>query len=101
LWTGLPRLNDHIARRWPAWDGPLPGPLSEWQSLLSVIGQIQSSPDGAATRAWLAADPGLVRLARIMIAGGELERLRALPLAEAFDAVAGRLAARCQSRPIV
>jgi tRNA(adenine34) deaminase len=98
LWSGLleglPRLNDHIARRWPAWDGPVPGPLSDWQALLTVIGQTQSSPDGAATRAWLAASPDLVRLARTMIADSEPERLRAMPLAEAFDAVAVRLATR-------
>lgn len=95
LWAGLPEdlpaLNDHIARRWPRWEGPVPWPLRHWQGLLSAASQLRSSPNGSAARAWQATSPGLVDLARALAADGELDRLRQLPLADAFSAVAGRL----------
>ncbi len=90
LWFGLdqlPLINAHIARRWPAWEGPISGPLDSWQTLLCSIWQLRGAPDGPALRAQQAATPDLVDLARALIADGELARLEGMPLASAFDTV--------------
>jgi tRNA(Arg) A34 adenosine deaminase TadA len=63
-WAGierLPELNTEVFRRWPAFEGPVPGPLGTWAAILPALGT-----SGSLLRALQARDPGLAALAETM-----------------------------------
>ncbi len=94
LWAGieqLPRLNEHIARRWPDRQGPRRGPLACWGGLLPLIWSLGRAPHGPAARAYEQTAPQLLQLARVLIGSGEIVALRQLPLAQALDQIWPRL----------
>lgn len=96
LWAGieqLPRLNEHIARRWPDRRGPLPGPLTCWGGLLPLSWNLARAPHGPVARAYEQTAPRLLQLARVLVGSPELVALRRLPLAQALHQTWPRLLA--------
>ncbi|MET7337128.1 nucleoside deaminase [Nonomuraea sp. NPDC005650] len=94
LWAGLealPELNEHVARKWPTWDGPLTSPLSAWQVLCSALFQLRRSQDTPALRAHERHNPDIVRLARTITATGQAAELSRLPLSAAFERAISQL----------
>jgi tRNA(adenine34) deaminase len=87
LWVGieqLPRLNQHIARRWPDRHGPLRGPFACWGGLLPLIWCLMRTPQGPVARAYEQTAPQLLQLARVLVGSGRIAALRQLPLAQAL-----------------
>lgn len=96
LWAGieqLPRLNQHIARRWPDRQGPLSGPLAGWGGLLPLAWSLARAADGPVARAYEQTAPPLLQLARVLVGSGEIVALRRLPLAQALHQIWPRLLA--------
>jgi hypothetical protein len=96
LWAGieqLPRLNEHIARRWPDRRGPLPGPLTCWGGLLPLSWNLARAPHGPVAHAYEQTAPRLLQLARVLVGSPELVALRRLPLAQALHQTWPRLLA--------
>jgi tRNA(adenine34) deaminase len=96
LWAGieqLPRLNEHVARRWPDRQGPLRGPLACWGGLLPLISSLVRAPHGPVARAYEQTAPQLLQFARVLVGSGELAALRRLPLAQALHQTWPRLLA--------
>jgi tRNA(adenine34) deaminase len=94
LWAGierLPRLNQHIAGRWPDRQGPLSGPLAGWGGLLPLIWSLARAADGPVARAYEQTAPPLLQLARVLVGSGEIVALRQLPLAQALHQIWPRL----------
>lgn len=73
LWEGLrrlPELNQHIAGRWPRWDGPLVGPLGDWTQLLAMVWHLQREPESVVVRAYEGAMSDALAIARRALAAG-------------------------------
>jgi hypothetical protein len=48
LWSGirgLPALNEHVERRWPAWEGPMSGPFVRLSSTLVAHWHLVHRPE--------------------------------------------------------
>jgi tRNA(Arg) A34 adenosine deaminase TadA len=99
-WLGierLPQLNDEVRDRWPAVEGPLPGPVGEWLAVLPCL-----NTDGSLVRAMRQESPRRAELARAVarrladpgdLAGGPgsaLERVWDLVAGPTGDAAGSR-----------
>lgn len=63
-WLGiedLPTLNDEVRGRWPAVEGPLPGPVGEWLAVLPCL-----NTDGTLVRAMRRTSPRRAELAQVI-----------------------------------
>ena len=61
-WLGieqLPRLNGEVQHRWPAVEGPLPGPIGEWLAVLPCL-----NTNGTLVRAMQRVSPRRAQLAQ-------------------------------------
>lgn len=73
LWEGLrrlPELNQHIARRWPHWEGPLPGPLGDWALLIAMVWHLEREPKSVVVPAYEGAMSDALAIARRALAAG-------------------------------
>jgi len=90
IWVGirrLPELNDHVAGRWPAWEGPIGGPLALWSEVLMAIWQLREKHDGVFVRlARDSASPALPIAARFA-ADREFEAFKRQPFDQALASV--------------
>jgi tRNA(adenine34) deaminase len=92
VWEGvdqLPRLNYHIARRWPRRDGPLGGPLQRLGVVLHLISALERGV-GSVVDSHREAMPEMVRVAERLV-GPAADGLRTMPGVEGLGLLGARL----------
>ena len=87
LWDGLSRLaelNEFFARRWPAWRGPLGGPISVFCELLPLLWFLERKPSGTVVE-YESQHPRLLALAKSLRGDARFADLKVQPLDVALN----------------
>jgi hypothetical protein len=82
----IPELSAELARRWPRCEGPLGDGWDSLSTVLHLLAVLERSPTSAVLDAHRPTTPELLRMAR-QWTGQPTERLRAMMLPEALDAL--------------
>ena len=93
--NGHPALRD----RWPRIEGPIPGTLGAFATLLPIIERLRRNPTGLRVDQYQSANPELLALGRQIVEGEPLEAFVALPIEGAFQQVWKALTAHDSADP--
>lgn len=83
----LPAEHPELAARWPKVEGPLPGPIGAFASLLGIGDLLTREPSERAIDTFRDSMPELVEWALRLVAGGDFEVWRTLDLDEVITAI--------------
>lgn len=76
----LPGSHLPLEERWYTAEGPMPGPLGAWATLLPLVERLQRRPDGRRIEELERTSPALVRLAQRLVDEGTAAEMRDLSL---------------------